>query len=94
MERQSGDGLKLVRRDPQGGNAVGGGVLDGFSIPLVMPQDTISIGISEAIGELVEGAVRAGDSKGFRPALRLQAQQVMKPYLKDESFLFRGVAGW
>ena len=38
--------------------------------------------------------IQRSDSAQRRAALRLQAQQVMKPYLKDESFLFRGVAGW
>lgn len=39
------------------------------------------------------GAVtlRRGDAAQRRSALRLQARQVMKPYLRDEDFLFRGV---
>lgn len=32
-----------------------------------------------------------GESRG--KALRMQAMQVMKPYLRDEGFVFRGVRG-
>ena len=35
--------------------------------------------------------VRRGDGTRRRAALRLQALQVMRPYLKDEGFVFRGV---
>lgn len=35
--------------------------------------------------------IRRGEASQRRQALRLQARQVMKPYLRDESFVFRGV---
>ena len=35
--------------------------------------------------------IQKKDAAQRQAALRLQARQVMKPYLKDESFLFRGV---
>ncbi|WP_251445785.1 hypothetical protein [Vermiculatibacterium agrestimuris] len=34
---------------------------------------------------------REGENRG--EALRMQAMQVMKPYLRDEGFVFRGVRG-
>lgn len=37
--------------------------------------------------------VHKRDGEGRREALRLQAKQVMRPYLKDEGFIFRGVRG-
>ena len=37
--------------------------------------------------------IRQGDGAARRRALRMQAKQVMKPWLKDECFLFRGVRG-
>lgn len=40
-----------------------------------------------------EVSVRRGDGEARRKALRLQAQQVMKPWLRDEGFVFRGVRG-
>ena len=38
-----------------------------------------------------EVSIRQGDGAARRRALRMQAKQVMKPWLKDECFLFRGV---
>lgn len=40
-----------------------------------------------------EVTVRQGDRKARGQALRLQARQVMRPYLRDEGFSFRGVRG-
>ena len=40
-----------------------------------------------------EVPVRQGDRKARGQALRLQARQVMRPYLRDEEFSFRGVRG-
>ncbi len=37
--------------------------------------------------------IRRGDARLRSEALRLQARQVMKPYLRDEGFSFRGVTG-
>lgn len=37
--------------------------------------------------------VRQGDRKARCQALRLQAKQVMRPYLRDEGFSFQGVRG-
>ena len=69
----------------------------------VTPEDCgeaaawMALGGVGAGGEDVEsftaGAVtiRQGDGAARRRALRMQAKQVMKPWLKDECFLFRGV---
>lgn len=38
-------------------------------------------------------AVKKKDGAQRATALRLQAQQVMKPYLRDKGFVFRGVRG-
>ena len=40
-----------------------------------------------------EVSIQRGDARERRQALRLQAHQVMRPYLRDESFSFRGVKG-
>jgi hypothetical protein len=40
-----------------------------------------------------EVSIKKGDAQARQAALRLQARQVMKPYLKDEGFAFRGVKG-
>jgi hypothetical protein len=40
-----------------------------------------------------EVSIKKGDGQARRAALRLQARQVMRPYLKDEGFVFRGVKG-
>ena len=47
----------------------------------------------EDVESFTAGAVtiRQGDGAARRRALRMQAKQVMKPWLKDECFLFRGV---
>ncbi len=37
--------------------------------------------------------IRKGEGEFRRKALELQARQVMKPYLKDEGFAFKGVRG-
>ena len=37
--------------------------------------------------------IRQGDGAARGAALRLQAEQVMKPWLRDDSFLFLGVKG-
>ena len=37
--------------------------------------------------------IRKREGEFRRKALELQARQVMKPYLKDEAFLFKGVRG-
>ena len=38
-------------------------------------------------------SIRTGGSGEREKALRLQARQVMKPFLRDEGFIFRGVRG-
>ncbi len=40
-----------------------------------------------------EVSIQTGDPRLRREALRLQARQVMKPYLRDGGFSFRGVRG-
>ena len=40
-----------------------------------------------------EVSIRKKDGPLRQKALRLQALQVMKPYIKDEGFTFRGVQG-
>ena len=40
-----------------------------------------------------EVSIRKGDGEARQKALRMQALQVMKPYQRDEGFLFRGVRG-
>lgn len=40
-----------------------------------------------------EVSIRRGDGRARREVLRLQARQVMRPYLRDEGFLFRNVRG-
>ena len=47
----------------------------------------------EDVESFTAGAVtiRQGDGAARRRALRMQAKQVMKPWLKDECFLFRVV---
>ena len=37
--------------------------------------------------------IRKREGEFRRKALELQARQVMKPYVKDEAFLFKGVRG-
>jgi len=47
------------------------------------------------VEQFTAGAVtiRRGDARLRSEALRLQARQVMKPYLRDGGFSFRGVTG-
>lgn len=40
-----------------------------------------------------EVSIRKRDGAARAKALRLQAMQVMKPYLRDEGFVFQGVRG-
>ncbi len=40
-----------------------------------------------------EVTIRRGDGRARREALLIQAERVMKPYLRDEGFSFRGVRG-
>lgn len=40
-----------------------------------------------------EVTIQRGDPRLRREALRLQARQVIKPWLRDEGFSFRGVRG-
>ncbi len=40
-----------------------------------------------------EVTLRKESGAARRTALRLQAQQVMRPYLRDDGFVFRGVKG-
>ena len=56
-------------------------------------------GMESADGDEVESltagdvTIRKREGEFRRKALELQARQVMKPYLKDEAFLFKGVRG-
>ncbi len=53
----------------------------------------------ESAGDEVESltagdvTIRKREGEFRRKALRLQARQVMKPYLRDQGFSFRGVIG-
>ncbi len=48
----------------------------------------------ERVESFTAGAVSVRTGGGGRgKALRLQARQVMKPFLRDEGFIFRGVRG-
>lgn len=40
-----------------------------------------------------EVSIRKEDGAQRRKALRMQAMEVMKPYLRDDGFVFRGVKG-
>ena len=59
----------------------------------------MALGAAESAGDGVESftagevSIRRGDGDARRKALRLQALQVMKPWLRDEGFVFRGVKG-
>lgn len=59
----------------------------------------MALGAMEVAGDDVESfsagtvSVRKKDGALRRKALRLQALQVMKPYIRDEGFVFRGVKG-
>lgn len=72
MELQSSDGLELVRRYSDGRDATD--APDGLPVAYVVPAASIAVSVGKTIGKLVERAVRAGDSKGFRPAFRFQPQ--------------------
>ena len=51
--------------------------------------------LDDGVESLTAGdvTIRRGESQFRQKALRLQARQVMKPYLRDESFVFKGVKG-
>lgn len=54
-------------------------------------MDTAEDGVESFTAGAV--SIRRGDGSARRKALRLQAMQVMKPWLRDEGFAFRGVRG-
>ena len=71
--------------------------LDGCDVDFPLAAAWMALG-DLAVGEgdvesFTAGAVtvRRGDGTQRRAALRLQALQVMRPSLKDEGFVFRGV---
>lgn len=60
----------------------------------------MALGAAEISGDGVESftagevSIRKKDGLERRAALRLQAMEVMKPWLRDTGFVFRGVRGW
>lgn len=51
--------------------------------------------LDDGVESLTAGdvTIRRGESQFRQKALRLQARQVMRPYLRDEGFSFMGVRG-